>query len=85
MVFKKSLSTFFQRMPQPHKGFVKERLLLASKRDELSKVQTQISTKHFYPFLRFELRARQNLHNCALLEVIMNYESHFHRRTHTSD
>ena len=27
-VFKKSLSTFFQRMPQPHKGFVKERLLL---------------------------------------------------------
>ena len=59
--------------------------LLASKRGELPKVQTQISTKHFYPFLRFELRARQILHNCALLKVIMNYESHFHRRTHTSD
>ena len=51
----------------------------------MPKVQTQISTKHFYPFLRFELRARQNLHKCALLRAIMNYESHFHRRTHTSD
>ena len=51
----------------------------------MPKVQTQISTKHSYPFLRFELRAHQNLHKCALLRAIMNYESHFHRRTHTSD
>ena len=82
-VFKKSLSTFFQRMPQHHKGFVKERLLLASKRDELSKVQTQMSTKHFYSFLRFELRAP--LYECALLKAIMNLSSHFHRHTHSSD
>ena len=83
--FQKSLSTYFERVPKLHKGLLKERLLLASKRGELPKVQTQISTKHFYPFLRFELRARQNLHKCALLKAIMNYESHFHRRTHTSD
>ena len=29
--------------------------------------------------------ARQNLHRYALLKAIMNYESHFHRRTHSSD
>ena len=55
--FQKSLSKYFERVPQLHKGFLKERLILANKRDELPKVQTQISAKHFYPFLRFELRA----------------------------
>ena len=86
LLAKVDLKRFFkshcQRILSVYQSFTK----VCSKKDcELPKVQTQISTKHIYPFPRFELRARQNLHKCALLKAIMNHESHFHRGTHSSD
>ena len=80
---KRFFKSHCQRILSVYQSFTK----VCSKKDcELPKVQTQISTiKHIYPFPRFELRARQNLHKCALLKAIMNHESHFHRGTHNSD
>ena len=79
---KRFFKSHCQRILSVYQSFTK----VCSKKDfELPKVQTQISTKHIYPFPRFELRARQNLHKCALLKAIMNHSSHFHRHTHSSD